>query len=84
MDVRRVWKNVVARHGAIPYIMAIAMMYVSPIGIVALVEGNKSPNGTVRIANTATSSQLLSYCPVNKSRAAQKIMGAATLAKKTI
>ncbi len=36
-------------HGAMPYIMAIAMIYASPIVIVALKDGKKRKNGRVVI-----------------------------------
>ena len=44
-------------HGGIPYNMAIAIMYASPIVIVALKEGKKRKNGTVAIARIANISQ---------------------------
>jgi hypothetical protein len=47
MEIATVWQNVATMQGATPYIMAIAMMYASPIPIVALAEGKKSRNGTV-------------------------------------
>ena len=46
-------------HGAVPYIMEIAIMYASPIVIVALKDGRKRKKGTVAIANKANISQVL-------------------------
>jgi hypothetical protein len=37
-------------HGAVPYIMATAMMYVSPTEMAALIEGIKRNAGTVNSA----------------------------------
>jgi len=50
-------RNVTIMHGAIPYIMAIAMMYASPIVIVALKEGKKRKNGIVAKDSIAKMSQ---------------------------
>jgi hypothetical protein len=44
-------------HGAFPYIMAIAIIYASPIVIVALKEGKKRKNGMVAKARIANMSQ---------------------------
>jgi hypothetical protein len=76
-------KNVVMMHGARPYIMAIAIMYVSPIVIVALKEGKKRKNGTVAIAKSANISHWALYELVAKSHPAHKTMGNARHATDT-
>jgi hypothetical protein len=48
MDIRRVLQKVAAKHGAAPYIMAIAMMKASPIKSVALAERKKRKKGIVK------------------------------------
>jgi hypothetical protein len=57
IDMETMQRNVVIMHGALPYIMAIAIMYASPIVIVALKEGKKRKNGTVAKARIANISQ---------------------------
>ena len=53
IEMETMQTNVVMMHGAIPYIMAIAIMYASPIVIVALKDGKKRKNGTVATARSA-------------------------------
>ena len=66
-----------ATQGAIPYIMAIAMMYASPIAIVALTEGKYKKKRTVRRVSTVRTIQPLLCSVVIRSHAAHRVIGAA-------
>jgi hypothetical protein len=54
IETQKMYTPVATTHGAIPYIMAIAMIKVSPIVIVKLNEGNRCANGIVMRASSAS------------------------------
>jgi len=59
MEIVRKYMKETTIHGAVPYIMEMAMMYASPMVIVALKEGMKRKKGMVRSVKIASISQPL-------------------------
>jgi hypothetical protein len=56
-EIKRVWQKVATTHGAIPYIMPIAIMYASPMLIVVLAESMEILRETEMMTRARNNSQ---------------------------